>query len=59
MDEKLSLTIEEAAKLTSIGRSKLYQAISAGRLQARKFGRRTVILRSDLERFLAALPKAA
>jgi excisionase family DNA binding protein len=51
-----SLTIEEAAKLTSIGRSKLYEAIGEGRLQVRKFGRRTVILRSDLEGFLAALP---
>jgi len=34
----------------------LYQEIGAGRLIARKIGRRTVILRSDYERWLNSLP---
>jgi excisionase family DNA binding protein len=58
-NQKLSLSIEEAAEATGIGRSKLYEAMRDGLLQARKFGRRTIILRDDLERFLSALPKAA
>ncbi|ANY81661.1 hypothetical protein BB934_08255 [Microvirga ossetica] len=58
-NQKLSLSVEEAAEATGIGRSKLYEAMRDGLLQARKFGRRTIILRDDLERFLSALPKAA
>ena len=54
--EKLGLTIAEAAFAAGIGRSRLYEAIAAGQLTARKFGARTVILRSDLDRFLDALP---
>ena len=54
--EKLGLTIAEAAFAAGIGRSRLYEAIAAGQLTARKFGARTVILRSDLGRFLDALP---
>ena len=54
--EKLGLTIAEAAFAAGIGRSRLYEAISDGQLTARKFGARTVILRSDLDRFLDALP---
>jgi excisionase family DNA binding protein len=59
LNQKLSLSVEEAAEATGIGRSKLYEAMRDGLLQARKFGRRTIILRDDLERFLSALPKAA
>jgi excisionase family DNA binding protein len=58
-NQKLSLSVEEAAEATGIGRSKLYEAMRDGLLQARKFGRRTIILRDDLEQFLSALPKAA
>ncbi len=54
--EKLGLTITEAAFAAGIGRSRLYEAIAAGQLTARKFGARTVILRGDLDSFLAALP---
>jgi excisionase family DNA binding protein len=56
---KLGLSVEEASEIAGIGRSKLYEALRDGLLQARKFGRRTIILRDDLERFLSALPKAA
>ncbi len=37
-------------------RSAVYRAIKAGKLKARKNGRRTVILVSDLTRFLETLP---
>jgi excisionase family DNA binding protein len=47
-NQKLSLSVEEAAEATGIGRSKLYEAMRDGLLQARKFGRRTIILRDAL-----------
>jgi excisionase family DNA binding protein len=59
LEAKLALTVDEFAILTGLGRSKLYEAMRDGLLQARKFGRRTVILKEEGERFLSALPKAA
>jgi excisionase family DNA binding protein len=52
---QISLSIEEARIATGIGRTKLYAAINAGRLKARKFGKRTIILHDDLNAFLASL----
>jgi excisionase family DNA binding protein len=40
-----------------VGRDKLYCLIREGRLPARKLGRKTLILATDLEAFLEALPK--
>lgn len=54
---KLAYSIEEAATISSIGRTKMYEHINAGRLQARKIGRRTLILKKDLEEFLKQLEK--
>lgn len=54
--EKLGFSVEEAAKMSGIGRTLIFSAIGNGQLLARKFGRRTVILREDLEAFLRALP---
>jgi hypothetical protein len=34
----------------------LYQAIADGTLKARKLGKRTLVLRADLQAFLASLP---
>ncbi len=52
---QISLSIEEVQAATGIGRTKLYQAINAGTLRARKFGKRTIILKEDLDSFLYAL----
>ena len=52
---QISLSIEEARAVTGIGKTKLYAAINAGQLKARKFGKRTLILRDDLNAFLASL----
>ena len=53
------LSIVEACRIAGIGRTKVYEAIADGRLKARKFGKRTIILRSELQDFLAALPVIA
>ena len=54
--EKLGLSAREAAHLAGIAVSTLYLKMDSGELVARKLGRRTVILRRDLEKFLSGLP---
>jgi excisionase family DNA binding protein len=54
--ERQGLSVPEASHVAGIGRTKLYEAIGAGQLPVRKFGKRTIILREDLTRFLTALP---
>lgn len=50
-------TVAETIAATGIGRDNVYRAINDGRLRARKLGRRTLILASDLEAFLQELPQ--
>jgi len=50
-------SIAECCALTGIGRDTIYGAIRAGKLVARKLGRRTLVTDSDLQRFLEGLPK--
>jgi excisionase family DNA binding protein len=56
--QREGLSVFEACRVAGIGRTKIYEAISDGRLKARKFGKRTLILRADLQDFLARLPVA-
>jgi len=56
---KVAFTLREAARASGISRSLLYVAIGRGTLRARKCGARTVILDSDLRRFLVGLPHFA
>jgi excisionase family DNA binding protein len=53
---KISYSIPEAVRITSLGRSTIYEAMKNGQLKARKCGKRTVILECDLSAFLKALP---
>lgn len=52
----VSLSIPEAVKASGIGRTTIFDMIKTGRLPAKKLGARTIILRSDLEAFVANLP---
>lgn len=52
---QLSMSIEQVCAATGIGRTKIYQAINAGALKARKFGKRTIILQEDVSSFLKSL----
>jgi excisionase family DNA binding protein len=56
--DKLAFSIAAAARAADFGRSTLYEALAAGQLKAVKLGRRTLILRAELQRFLDALPPA-
>ena len=57
--ERQGLSIHEACEIAGVGRTKLDEAIKEGKLKARKFGTRTIILITDLDQFLASLPSAA
>lgn len=51
----LALTIEQAQEACCIGRTRLYELLKSGELPARKLGKRTLVLRADLDRFLTSL----
>ncbi|MDI4656023.1 helix-turn-helix domain-containing protein [Xanthobacter autotrophicus] len=53
------LTLDEAASMLRICKVTLYKHIRAGRLSLRKLGRRSFILRSEVEIFLTNLPAIA
>jgi excisionase family DNA binding protein len=57
--QREGLSVSEACHIAGVGRTKLYEFLSSGALTARKVGKKTLILRQDLMRFLANLPKAA
>jgi excisionase family DNA binding protein len=56
--EKRGLSVKEVCHVAGFGRSTFYEVVAAGLLLFRKLGRRTIVLREDLDRFLAALPVA-
>ena len=53
---RMALSVAEAAVEAGVGRDQVYAAIRDGRLQARKWGRRTLITTDALRRFLDGLP---
>jgi excisionase family DNA binding protein len=56
---KLLITIAGLCSATGISRSKVYELIASGDLQAIKVGRLTRLRRADVETWLAGLPKIA
>ncbi len=58
LSDRVALSPREAARCLSIGTTKLYTLIAAGKLDARSFGHRTLITRESVEQFLASLPPA-
>ena len=53
--DRRGYTIAEAVLVSGIGRTSIYKAVAEGQLRAVKFGRRTLILADDLDRFLNQL----
>lgn len=49
---RISCTIEEACEATGIGRTKLYEEMSAGRVQTTTVGRRRLVLVRSLLAFI-------
>ena len=48
----LLLKIEEAERLVGIGRTSLFELISQGRIQTVRLGRRRLVVRAGLDRFI-------
>ena len=54
-----AMTVREFCKWASVGKTTLYSQAKSGRITLRKIGGRTLILRSDAEAWLRALPTVA
>lgn len=54
-----ALTVDEFCGWASIGRSKFYQEVNAGRITLRKIGRKSVITMADAVEWINSLPVAA
>ncbi|RON71496.1 helix-turn-helix domain-containing protein [Pseudomonas fluorescens] len=54
----LSVSVEEAARLTSHSRSGIYEVIASGELKAFKIGRRRLILMTELKAWIERVAKA-
>jgi hypothetical protein len=51
------MSLDDFCRRYRIGRTKTYEEINAGRLKARKAGRRTIIAEDDAEEWLSLLPE--
>ncbi|MBO6901183.1 MAG: hypothetical protein JJ864_07535 [Rhizobiaceae bacterium] len=56
MDDRIAFTPRQAAEAASLTEPQIWGAITSQKLQAHMAGDRVVILRTDLERFVASLP---
>jgi excisionase family DNA binding protein len=54
--ERVTYTVGEVAAVLGISRTTAYECIHRGEIPARRFGRRVVVLRHDLERLLGGSP---
>lgn len=59
MTTPISVTIPQAIAMTGLGRSSIYLLFKEKKLTARKAGKRTLILASELEEYIRSLPVAA
>lgn len=55
---QLGHSVDEVVRISGLGRTLVFSEIKEGRLVARKCGRRTIVLRSDIERWLSHLDVA-
>ena len=49
------LTINDFAKVTNLGRTRIYELLKRGEVKAVKIGRRTLIRREDADAWIASL----
>jgi excisionase family DNA binding protein len=52
-----NVTISEAVRLFGIGRTKLYELIHSGDIEAIKLGRRTLVRAQSVRNFIEGLPR--
>jgi excisionase family DNA binding protein len=49
-------TLREVGELINTGQTKLFELVKSGRLKSHKLGRKRLVLDTDLDEFLRALP---
>jgi excisionase family DNA binding protein len=54
--DPLAFSLADAASAIGVGKSTLHELIATGKLPVRKLGRRSLVLREDLEDYLQGLP---
>ena len=54
--ERSALSLEEAAERASVSLRSIKSAVASGDLRSRKYGRRRLVLPTDLEKYLNDLP---
>ena len=59
MPNPIALKISEVCAASRIGRTRVFDAIKRGELRAKKHGKSTIVLHSDLVDWLNALPTAS
>jgi excisionase family DNA binding protein len=57
--EKLSYTLEEAARATGVSRTTIWRQIKAGKLQSFRYAGKTLIMADDLRAALGAAREAS
>lgn len=53
-----AMSVSEFCRWARIGRTKAYEIFAAGDIKPRKVGSKTIVLRTDAERWLNSLPTA-
>ena len=53
----LLISVDEAGRLLSVGRTKIYELIAAGDLDGRKAGKSTRIVMASIHQYVDGLPK--
>jgi excisionase family DNA binding protein len=56
VDGEQAIWRADAASAIGVGKSTLHELIATGKLSVRKLGRRSLVLREDLEKYLQSLP---
>jgi hypothetical protein len=56
--QPLTVTIPDAVRLSGLSRSEIYRRLTAGDIQARKSGCRTLIVWNSLKAHIESLPAA-
>lgn len=52
----VAVTVEQALQLMGISRSQFYRELAAGRINARKVGKRTIVPMDEIRRWVENLP---
>ena len=57
LTERAAFTVNEFLTWARISRAKFYEQVKDGRIPIRKLGKKTLVLKSDAERWLNDLPR--